>query len=85
MHLNPTEYAIRVFGSPAKLCRAIGALSSMPFNWKAPRPRTRGERGDIPVPQIRLILVAAKAQGLDLTEHDLLFGREVEDPQPVAV
>lgn len=86
MHLNPAQVAIRVFGSPQRLTRAIGAPKSAPFRWLAPR-RGRGDTGDIPVTQIRRILEVAKERGLDVSERDLLYGREVADtvpaPEPV--
>lgn len=78
MHLTPVQVAISVFGTPAKLSRAMGVPSSAPFRWMA-RRQSRGEPGDIPVPQIRRILEVAQEKGLQLTPHDLLYGREVAD------
>lgn len=81
MHLNPTQVAIRVFGSPTLLTKAIEAQKTAPFKWLE-RRISRGEAGDIPVVQIRKILNAARERGLELTERDLLYGREVPDPEP---
>jgi hypothetical protein len=83
MHLNPTQVAIQVFGSPLRLTRAIGAPKSAPFRWLAPRLE-RGEQGDIPVAQIRKILTAARERALELSERDLLYGREVADAAPAS-
>lgn len=81
MHLNPTQVAILVFGSARRLSLAIGVRSSAPFCWLEQR-QGRNEAGDIPVPRIREILAVAKQKGLELSERDLIYGRDVADPVP---
>lgn len=85
MHLSPAEIAIRAFGTPMNLARAVGASPAAPFRWKADRgPNGRGQAGDIPVPQIRRILEVARDRGYDLTERDLIYGRDVADAPLIA-
>lgn len=79
MRLTPVECAVFAFGTPAALARAICAPKSAPFDWQKPR-LTRGDPGDIPVPQIRRILEVARERGLALTALELLYGREVAEP-----
>jgi hypothetical protein len=92
-HLTPAEWVIKQFGGICEAARAIGVARSALIRWREPRPgslegrrtKANSEAGDIPVPQIRVILAAARARCLDVTERDLIYGRDVVEPEPAAV
>jgi len=53
------------------LARAIGRDPAAISRWK--------KRGVVPTSMQRIILELAWERGLDLTERDLIFGREISD------
>jgi hypothetical protein len=77
MYLTPAEYVIRVFNGVRATARAIGRSPSSISKWQ--KRRDDGIDGMIPSCAQRRILQIAKEQGLDITPHDLIFGRSVGD------
>jgi hypothetical protein len=77
MHLSPAQYVVRVFGGVRKAARAIGRAPGAVSAWKAPKPH--GCDGRVPASAMKCILRAAQAQGLDITERDLIHGRKIEE------
>jgi hypothetical protein len=76
-HLTPADYVIRAFGGVRPLARALGANPSSVSRW--PKARAAGGcDGAIPTAQQKKILDLAKIHGKDITEKDLISGREVE-------
>jgi len=77
MFLSPALYVIHVFGGVRKTARAIGRGPSSVSKWKLPREKD-GCEGNIPSAAQRKILKVAEEQSLDITPHDLLYGRNVK-------
>jgi hypothetical protein len=74
--MSPAEYIIDLFGSRAEVGRICGVSPSAVTLWTRPRKRG-GCGGDIPsMRHVRKLLAAAEKRGLDLTERDLVHGRE---------
>lgn len=76
MKLSPAEYVIRVFGSVRETARAVDRDESCVSRWKAPKSKG-GTGGKIPGPVQDTILKKARRKNLDITPHDLVYGREV--------
>ena len=68
---NQADLVISLFGGVRKLARAIGRDPAAISRWK--------KRGVVPTSMQRIILELAWERGLDLTERDLIFGRELVD------
>ena len=68
---NQAELVISLFGGVRKLARAIGRDPAAISRWK--------KRGVVPTSMQWIILELAWERGLDLTERDLIFGRESSD------
>jgi hypothetical protein len=66
--LNPVELSTRAFGGVRKLARAIDRDPAAVSRWK--------KSGTIPSAAQRRLLEKAWELGLDLTAHDLIFGRQ---------
>lgn len=69
---------IRQCGGARATARLIGYSSSSVCKWLKPRTRTK-IIGLIPVAAQQRILERAREEGLDITEKDLIAGREVSD------
>lgn len=78
MHLSPAEYVIKVFKGVRAAATAIGRDRSAIYKWKLPRDMG-GCDGQIPGPARKAILSKARELDLDITSHDLDFGRSIID------
>lgn len=76
-HLSPAEIVINAFRGVNATARALGRKPSAISKWKKSRD-DRGCGGDVPARTHRLILERARADGLDVTAEDLIYGRDVE-------
>lgn len=76
MHLSPAEYVIFIFNGVRATARALGVSPSAVSKWR--KPDSNGVIGIIPARAHIKILEAAEHQGLDLTPHDLIYGRTIE-------
>lgn len=76
-HYTPAEWVIRQFGGVNKTAKALDRKPPTICYWKSSRNKS-GIAGDIPSGEMqRLILQKAKEFGKDITEQDLIRGREV--------
>lgn len=73
--MTPAEYVITVFGGVRAVARAIDQSPSSVSRWRKPR-NEKGCDGEIPRGARKPILKAARESGLDVTSHDLDFGRK---------
>jgi hypothetical protein len=81
MHLPPVHVAIRAFGGVRPLATALERPHQRVIEWAKPYARG-GNDGEFPNPiVIRMVLVCAVSRGLQLTERDVLFGREIPDAE----
>ncbi len=78
MHLSPADYVVRVFKGVRATARLIGRSPTSVSKWTMPKAK-RGSNGMIPSQAQRIILLKARALGLDLTAEDLILGREIID------
>jgi hypothetical protein len=69
-HLTPVDLAVKLFGGVRALARAVGRDPAAVSRWK--------KSGCIPSSVQLHLLRVAKSQGLDLTAHDIIFGREID-------
>lgn len=76
--LSPADWVIHVFKGVRKTARAIGRSPASVSKWAKSKDR-RGSGGLIPANSQRRILEQARKYGLDITEHDLIWGRNLED------
>ena len=67
--LTPTDLAIQAHGGVRRLARAVGCDPSAVVRWR--------KTGRVPSSYQRRVLETAWALGVDLTAHELIFGREV--------
>jgi len=74
--LNPAEYVIYCFRGVCATARALKRDHSSVSRWPKPKAE-RGCEGEIPRAVRRDILEIAARDGLDITPHDLDFGREI--------
>lgn len=65
--ITPTELSIQSFGGVRKMARAIGCDPSAIIRWR--------RNGLIPSGYQRRVLEAAWEAGIDITAHELVFGR----------
>lgn len=65
---TPVDLAITRFGGVRKLARAIGRDPAAISRWK--------KSGTVPTSVQRKILEVAWERGVDMTAHDMIFGRE---------
>ena len=81
MKHSPAKWVIHVFNHEfnghgvAKLSSLLGLTKQAVHSWQHLRKK-RGVRGLIPNDCQRQILRYAKAHNLDITEHDIIWGRE---------
>lgn len=67
-HLNPVDLAIQLFGGVRRLARAIGRDPAAVSRWK--------RSGTVPSSVQRKLLETAWNQGIEISAHDLIFGRD---------
>ena len=77
MKLNPADYVIHVFGGIRPMARHINRTASSISAWRT-GIRRNDNKGEIPSQAMVEIMKAAKKLRLDITEKDLIYGREVK-------
>jgi hypothetical protein len=70
-HTSPVELAIDMFGGVRKLARALNRDPAAVSRWQ--------KSGIVPTTIQRRLLELAWERGIDITAHDIVFGREVND------
>ncbi len=70
-HTTPVELAIDMFGGVRKLARALGRDPAAVSRWQ--------KSGVVPTSVQRRLLELAWERGIDISAHDMIFGREVND------
>lgn len=70
-HTSPVELAIGMFGGVRKLARALDRDPAAVSRWQ--------KSGIVPTSVQRRLLELARERGIDITAHDIVFGREVND------
>lgn len=70
-HLTPVQLAIELFGGVRKLARAIGRDSAAVSRWQ--------KYGTIPTSAQIRVLQVAQEKGIELTAHDVIYGRDIGD------
>jgi len=70
-HTSPVELAIDMFGGVRKLARALNRDPAAVSRWQ--------KSGIVPTAIQRRLLELAWERGIDITAHDIVFGREVND------
>ena len=70
-HTSPVELAIDLFGGVRKLARALGRDPAAVSRWQ--------KSGVVPTSIQRRMLELAWERGINITAHDIVFGREVND------
>ncbi len=70
-HTTPVELAIDMFGGVRKLARALGRDPPAVSRWQ--------KSGVVPTSVQRRLLELAWERGINITAHDIVFGREVND------
>ena len=70
-HTTPVEMAIDMFGGVRKLARALGRDPAAVSRWQ--------KSGVVPTSVQRRLLELAWERGIDISAHDMIFGREVND------
>lgn len=74
---------MKVFGGTNRLARAVEKSAGTVCAWKRPHA-AGGCDGNVPTPKLmKTIFLKAQQLGLDLTAHDLIFGRDVVIDEPV--
>lgn len=68
-HINPVDLVIDLFGGVRKLARAIGRDPAAVSRWK--------RLGVVPTSVQKKILEVAWDQGIEVTAHDIIFGRDI--------
>ena len=66
--LTPVDLAVATFGGVRALARSLGCDPAAVSRWK--------KAGTIPALKQRKLLEAAWERGIDITAHDIVFGRE---------
>lgn len=67
-HITPVELAINMFGGVRKLAKCIGRDPAAVSRWR--------RSGLVPTQVQRKLLAAAAAREINITAHDIVFGRE---------
>lgn len=67
-NLTPVDLVIHSFGGVRKLARAIDRDPAAISRWR--------KSGTVPTPVQRKLLELAWARGINISAHDLIFGRE---------
>lgn len=67
-HLTPVDLAISLFGGVRRLARAIGRDPAAVSRWK--------RSGTVPSSVQRKLLQSAWDRGIELSAHDIIFGRD---------
>jgi hypothetical protein len=70
-HTSPVELAIDMFGGVRKLARALNRDPAAVSRWQ--------KSGIVPTSVQRRLLELAWERGIDISAHDIVFGREVND------
>ena len=70
-YTSPVELAIDMFGGVRKLARALNRDPAAVSRWQ--------KSGIVPTAIQRRLLELAWERGIDITAHDIVFGREVND------
>lgn len=70
-HTSPVELAIDLFGGVRKLARALNRDPAAVSRWQ--------KSGIVPTSVQRRLLEMAWERGIDISAHDIVFGREVND------
>lgn len=90
MRIPPARVAHQRFGSLTAMAAAAGVGRRTVIDWLATPRRTSsgkicGAGGELPSSAvIRRILTAAATAGIQLTEHELIFGVEVREQSGMA-
>lgn len=79
MNYSPAHYVIHLFGGVRATARAVGKTNGCVGFWKRDKKKG-GFGGRIPGIHHKKILLLAKRSGLDITPHDLLYGRKLKTP-----
>lgn len=74
MKLTPAEYIAFMLGGYREAGRLLGRHNSVVSHWKT----AKGREGQIPSGYHKTILEMAKKKKLDITAHDLIYGRDVK-------
>lgn len=75
LQLTPAEYVIFAFGGVRKTAKIVGCTPGTVSKWQT---KTRWRpNGEVPLEHMRVILQKAQEIGKDITETDLIWGREV--------
>lgn len=77
-HKSPAELVIERLGGVSKVARLLGQDYSSVLRWPRPKDQ-KGAEGKVPTHAQRTILDYARANGLDLTAEDLIYGRNSVD------
>lgn len=70
-HTTPVDLAITLFGGVRKLARTLGRDPAAISRWR--------KSGVVPTSAQRKILELAWEKGIDISAHDIIFGRERND------
>ena len=70
-HTTPVDLAINLFGGVRKLARTLGRDPAAVSRWR--------KSGVVPTAAQRKILELAWEKGIDISAHDIIFGRERND------
>jgi hypothetical protein len=70
-HTTPVELAIDLFGGVRKLARALNRDPAAVSRWQ--------KSGVVPTSVQRRLLESAWERGIEISAHDIVFGREVND------
>lgn len=69
-HISPVDLAIDAFGGVRKLARAIGRDPAAVSRWR--------RSGVVPTSVQKKILELAWERGIDISAHEIIFGREID-------
>lgn len=68
-HITPVELVISMFGGVRKLAKCIGRDPAAVSRWR--------KNGLVPTQVQRKVLEAAIAREINITAHDIVYGREI--------
>lgn len=68
-HITPVDLAIDMFGGVRKLAKSIGRDPAAVSRWR--------KAGLVPTQAQRRVLAAAQERDINITAHDIIFGREI--------
>ena len=77
MHVSPAQHVITQFKGVRAAARALGRTPGTISNWRRPVSK-KGNGGEIPSGIMRKIMEVAHLKKLDITPHDLVFGRNIK-------